>query len=764
MAEDTFKGGGIDFQFVENAKTAEASIGNINSYLNTVNNSASAFSAAMAQLVDLFGKLQKLTEDMDSTDKERLKTEKGMEISVESLSKKQKKIAESLAKQLDLKKQFVKVGGQEITMGKVTEAEAKKKEVHFKRIKQEIKEQLGSLKGQLTSMVGFNLSLGSVFALLLKVYNQMRMVHGMSMQAAAQMGGGAKNAGMMKDSIFQLRGAFAMTYEEAGAVVNQLAKMGFSAKDITGEHYKRATLILPLEHKHLEKSNALAKLKGVQIRAANDYETSAATYAAKREYSNMARQRVYASNARALAEMVQKGLNETYEQEKVASSELHKQEVTDAKAAFEKIEAARRKNFQETLGMAKELTAVQKKYGVELATSGGFVKKMELDFNKLNIEGRNMLGAAIKLGEEIDHLAPEDMINDWNTLIDQAKTYKTDVLGILALYKSMMRDEAAMGLKGVPYSVKKSIAETVSGWKATLALGLKAKLGKARGGEEGPAARALEFEEAGYGEQLTRFINFAKTQVDANNKAGSVVKIRQLAEMFQFPPDVQKHIADMVVSGQASEEEVSKFTVEQKKQRESIEASEKAWSEGRGSLVTSASDIARSTQDIQKLIQQAVENFLAQYMDPIVNILKAIWELVGGAIEFWRGGKGAMGAGKEAAANVIKEAAVREARKNLSTPASAGLEASAAKEKAIIDHITGKDAAKAEKFAEALSSEFGYRLRAELRDANTKMVMSLFNDFLSGKKPPIRANGVPGATPSGGGAGPGSKVVAPTPK
>jgi hypothetical protein len=246
-----------------------------------------------------------------------------------------------------------------------------------------------------------------------------------------------------------------------------------------------------------------------------------------------------------------------------------------------------------------------------------------------------MVGAAIATATQIDNISVAELISDWQTLISQAQTYKTDVNGILALYNTMMRKEDQMGLGGVPVSVAKSITSTVTAWKASLDLGLKAKLMETRMPGKTAAERALGFEDLGYGEQLQSFMEYMQRIVGPGiaegseaAKAAAKVRVRRMAERFEFPSDVQKHLADAVVEGKITSKQTEEMNKKYEEAQERIAKSEKLWNEQRGYMIRYAGKTAAYTKSIQDLIQQYAADFAAKYLQPVVNWLSEIWSAI----------------------------------------------------------------------------------------------------------------------------------------
>jgi len=566
----------------------QTSMGGMREYMETVNTSSDSLDAALKEIVTTVNYMARGIDEVADSVKEST-------TNMQKFNKETKSAAKNA--------------------GMISKFYAKMK----KDIKGLPKSTASFAKSSAAQVTGMSIGLGTIVTLLLKAANNMRMLSGMTRQASAHFEGGQKQIGSARAAVMQLRRGFAATYEEAGGVVSSLAQMGMSAKEIEGTHFKKKTWIegpvaMTEELKRLSKSeyNAFKDVGRLQ-RDLSDNQTTMTD----EEFEH------------------KKGLMKERMWDQEYSSQRQMRIIKDQKeasiAAHEASEKTRRREYKTTYGAAQELYAIEKAFGVKVQQSGMFVKQMEQDYGKANDEARKMLGAAIATATQIDNIGVDELLSDWQKMINSAQTYKTDVNGILALYNTMMRKEAQMGLKGVPVGVRKDIAATVTSWKASMDLGMKARLGKGAT----PAERALEFENIDYGEQLSRAMNFLREIVPegieggtAAEKSRAKIKVRKMAEKMEFPPDVQKHLADAVVEGKITSEETKKMNAQYEAERDAVAKNEKIWNEQRGKLIEHAGKTATKLLTIQQLLERKAADFAANYLQPIVNWLSEIWGAV----------------------------------------------------------------------------------------------------------------------------------------
>lgn len=565
-------------QAAQNMGNIQTAVGSIGEYLTNVTTSISEF--------------EKLSDSISST--------------MESLVGDYQKLVEVQEKELDLRKKINKERDKET-------AKLKKQANFWKKMEKGIggatKKAYSGVKSTAAQVTGMTIGLGTIVSLLIEAYNNMRRVRAMASQTASHFEDGQKSIGSARNSIMQLRRGFRTSYEEAGNVVNALAQMGMSAKEIeSGPGFKagKFKLLGPEEVK-------LSKEAAGYLEASVKFRAHAEKLAKKGNEAAFAYNTVAEDQA------------ETGHKKQIQYvDEVNKKR----RAEFAKTEEIRRKSYKKTYGAAEELYAIEKQYGISIQQSGSFVKRMEQDFGKLNEEGRTMLGVAIKTAAELDNIGISELIGDWEQLITKAQTYKTDVMGILGLYNQMMRKEGLMGIEA-PTSVKKSIVSDVAGWTANLDFGWKAKLGKGSSVTE----RAFEFEDASAGEKLKRALAMIQEEAQGPTESIRKTKARALSAQLFTEKDTQKYLADLVVSGKVNEKAAEEGLKKLAEEQERIEKNEKLWRTDRGTLITKAKETARGLQTIQELIKKWAVDFMAQYVKPVLNWLGEIYTAV---TELWQ--------------------------------------------------------------------------------------------------------------------------------
>ena len=106
-------------------------------------------------------------------------------------------------------------------------ADKKKQEESQKKLEKILKEQLKQTASWMLGLAGVQFSLVGILKLFLEIANENKKITAYSKQISAQMGGPfVANAKASKSTIFEMRDAFAMNFDEIGKNLNALAQTG----------------------------------------------------------------------------------------------------------------------------------------------------------------------------------------------------------------------------------------------------------------------------------------------------------------------------------------------------------------------------------------------------------------------------------------------------------------------------------------------------------------------------------------------------------
>ena len=478
-----------------------------------------------------------------------------------------------------------------------------KKKKFYGSAKDQGKRALSDVKGFSRSVTGMSLSLGGILALLLKATNNVNRMAGFGKQAAQQLGGADRDVKKLGRAVSGLHHTFLLTADEAGGVVNALTQMGMTAEEVSGKGFKK-----------IQKS-----MKDMKSASTEEHRLNA-----KRAFTEADNMKRTAADRKRLFD---KGNNEVRLMNKIKRG----------MAATETSAANKQARAQETqIGAAKELYAIQVQYGLAIQQSATAVVTLEREFAASNVEARNMLGAAIKVGQKLDNIGLTEVVSDWQTMIQQAGTYQTHVMGILALYKTMLSTEKdSFWAKGIPTSVRKDVAGTIAGWNKNLSFGLKAWLitkdeAQKGMGSSSVAARGMMFEkmtgEGRYGELFVKFAEKMKTDVakGGGDEYTQMKKVRGMSEKFGFGKDASRYLAEFIVQGKGSNKGIQALGDKFAKEKKAVEESEKKWATQRGSLITHAADTARNIMTMEQRIRKAINRFAEKYVMPIITGINVV--------------------------------------------------------------------------------------------------------------------------------------------
>lgn len=481
------------------------------------------------------------------------------------------------------------------------------------------KKNIDSVKRVAGAVTGLNISFMGVIAMIVDTVNLIRKINAYAKAGAAHLGDGAKAVYQTKSAMFDLRKDFRIAYDEAGKVVNAITAMGFE-----GEQVARKSPIL----RNLRKEQAAL----IDKIAAHERDL-----------------RLYMESGEALDDATFNLENMTVETGKYGDK-LAKVAASHAKLKTEttKINAANKKAIADAsrhVSLAQELYAIERKYGIQVAKTGGIVKTLQQDYGATHMQARNLLGVAIKMGTTLRKegvpIGIEELLDDWGKLIEKTRVYRTDLLGVLGLYNVMIKKDIAkrLGLEGVSKSVKMDIAKTMTSMALDMEFGWKARIGMRSGLGRSPAEAGIKFEKMLQESPLKGFQAVVK---ELTFMVGDIKKHpyeaefrgRELLQKVGFGKESAVVLARAIASGNLTEEKVRKEIIKQTKEQKELKELQKKWEKGRVQLVKTAGEISRGQQQFQDLLKKWIEDNI---MQPLLDIYDAIQGLAawfqGGEVE-----------------------------------------------------------------------------------------------------------------------------------
>jgi hypothetical protein len=483
------------------------------------------------------------------------------------------------------------------------------------------------------AVTGLNISLMGVVAMIVDTANIIRKINAYAKAGAAHLGDGAKAVYQTKSAMFSLRRDFALAYDEAGKVVNAITAMGFAGEDVAN----KAPMLKSVSSLNRRLVDTMAAHEQVVM------NMEEANYLLKEGETH---QQAY----NRLMDEYTAEINKGKEHQKNLTAEIAKMESYNKRVTRE---------AKQQVSLTSELYAIERKYGIQVQQSGGIIKTLQQDYSATNMEARNLLGVAIKMGTSLRKqgvpIGISELLEDWGKLIEKTKVYKTDLLGVLGLYNTMIKKDIAkrLGLGGVAKSVKMDIAKTMTSMALDMEFGWKARIGMRSGLGRSPVEAGIKFEKMLQESPLKGFQAVVK---ELTFMVGDIKKHpyeaeyrgRQLFQHVGFGKESSVVLARAVASGNLTEDKVRKVVEQQLAEQKELKELEKKWAEGRVELVKSAGNIAKGQQDFQALLRKWIE-------DKIMMPLMGIYEVLQSIYAWFAGGETAANLEYKKAGSALKE-------------------------------------------------------------------------------------------------------------
>ena len=441
------------------------------------------------------------------------------------------------------------------------------------------------------SHIGIDLSLTGIVMALIDTYNLMRRIHGESMMIAGRMGGTEKAIGASKSAIGDLHKNFAMSYDDAAKIVHVLGKVGISADRLAKGARRQTTEFKASKKVSEEQLKVLKQLSYTE----NIIER------ARRNGGLSEKQRNDALKTYHVWEFA--GKQKLHEVETKISAEREKHAKQQEEIA---------KKDARSAAIASEIYAIQVKYGIGVEQSANQLKNLMANYGKTDDQARALYGTVLgtfdtlqSSGELPFDIGVDEMVSDWGKLIDYARVYKMDMLGILSVYQSMLRDSKLIGLEGVSAKVKKEITQTLVSAPLEMSYGWKARLGEGTGT---PAQRAMAFEKEAKEplyvlKRTVEVMDEMLGGVTEGNKADQEIRGRMLLEKMGYGKESSIELTRAWLSKGLTGENVDKLLKSQADDLKKMKESEEKWNKHRGDLINyakTASIAVTSTQDLVK--------------------------------------------------------------------------------------------------------------------------------------------------------------------
>lgn len=602
------------YEYVDKFNEAAVNVQGLESALNNLERTAGTVSDTVAKFSAIAGKLDFGSEvrSLEQMDALMNKLNGSMRDKAEVASKlqriwgglnaKQKGQLKSSADALGVQKQFERVV-QRIEKGQRSQYEI------MKKMRESWNKLHGKLDGVSRHFTGMSLTLGGILLKLLETYNQMRKIHGLAMMAAGRLGRTPAAIKAAKQGIFDLRREFRMSYEEAAGVVTKLSDMGFHAKDLAGNKYIQKGFKLPKQY-------------------TDEYKA----------LMNESMEMVY--TAKTIKEINEK----TAELDK-KSVKLQK-EITKEMEIQAKRERLRRANFKEIVPLATELTAIQTGYRISVEQSARAIRDIQMGMGKSREEARSVYGVTTMLADELSRadgytISAAEIVSDWTELINKVRIYKTDLMGVWGVYKSMVREKFAkqIGLGDVSPDVRRDIAQGIGGMAMGMGMGWKAFLGMRAGLGRSPVEAGMRFEKMAAGETpggmmkafsiLTREVERLGASASPEEREFRMREI--LRNMFQgtgMTEEGIRELAEATAKGELTSGKIAARADELVAEAKNRKQAEEDWITERKKLVDYAGKAHTAVQSIEELIKKYVTDKLMKVINSILTVARKIYEFL----------------------------------------------------------------------------------------------------------------------------------------
>lgn len=271
---------------------------------------------------------------------------------------------------------------------------------------------------------------------------------------------------------------------------------------------------------------------------------------------------------------------------------------------------------------AIELYAIQAQGGLSIQEQATGVNRLMTELNLTGDAARNYNTLLHTTGKTIEGLSLSQVAEDWSQITDSIKGYNTDLLGTVSLYNSLTRKDVAeqLGLGDMPQEFRRDLAKTAAGFSKDMEYGWKAFLGQG----DTLAAKILNFEKAGPGEQLARAVEAAQKIATQSSQPieYTMLKMRKIfAAMGMDEKTIAKSMADAVVGGKFNVDEFKKIMDKaRKKGEEELKASEKS----RDALINLGSTISKALVSLEEKLTQVINDTLRPIVMEVVNALNRV--------------------------------------------------------------------------------------------------------------------------------------------
>jgi hypothetical protein len=286
--------------------------------------------------------------------------------------------------------------------------------------------------------------------------------------------------------------------------------------------------------------------------------------------------------------------------------------------------------------ITQKLVATEKVYGQTVAAQLGDMTSLVNMSSQLERSSASTLDPAQlyldtirQTAEDIPMLSMDDAINDVKELANLTKGYNTELLGTLALYNAMSRQDAAkrLGLGNVGRDVRKNIAKELVGMANKLDLGWKIILGqeylrKENRGEEAKSAgkSARVYEQLLAKNPLKAFDTMAGFLVKSVKGMGGNMDdkmrlfVQEQLQGFGFGPDEARALTEVIekiVKGGGTTTEFGKMVMGFQAKAKADESSAR---KKQDAVIRTGVDIATGMTDLIELLKIWVEGYILPFI------------------------------------------------------------------------------------------------------------------------------------------------------
>ena len=259
--------------------------------------------------------------------------------------------------------------------------------------------------------------------------------------------------------------------------------------------------------------------------------------------------------------------------------------------------------------LSEEVVAIEKVHGLGAQETAQAVTDVADSYGMAADQASLFLRSVREATKTIPGLSMSEVTADMLDLVRTTRAYNTDLLGVAAMYNTLMNKDIAkkLGLGDLPKAARKELAMTVAGFSEKLSDGLKAALGQ----EEGMtlAEALMNFEKMDPAKKFVKMAQFITKNVAQFTGAEQEFAVRQWLKEFGFQSsDIQETLQKAFASGGFSAEGLEGVLQEVGKQRDILAKAGENDAVNRAKLLAEAQGIAAGLTGWEAKLENSVRN------------------------------------------------------------------------------------------------------------------------------------------------------------